>query len=37
MTPLTTGAPEVRELPEMMSASEGVGGHGKESVVREVP
>ena len=29
-------ASHVRELPDMMSASEGGGGHGKAYVVREV-
>ena len=26
----------IRELPDMMSASEGEGGHGKADIVREV-
>ena len=30
------GGPEVRELPDVMSASEGGRGHGKLDVVREV-
>ena len=33
---IRTNVPDIRELPDMMSASEGEGGHGKADVVRDV-